>query len=64
MIETGSGSSRQADEAGKIEVTPEMIEAGIQEAREHQLGKPIRELVVSVYIAMALEARKAREPRQ
>jgi hypothetical protein len=41
-----------------IEVTPEMIEAGVFEAREHCLGAPIGDLVRSVYIAMALEVRE------
>jgi hypothetical protein len=39
-------------ENSEIEVTPEMIEAGIYAAREHCLGEPLGELVIKIYIAM------------
>lgn len=43
---------------GKIEITPEMIEAGVYEAREHFLGAPLSDLVRKVFIAMTVEARQ------
>ncbi|QKC97270.1 hypothetical protein EB231_23240 [Mesorhizobium sp. NZP2298] len=44
-------------------ITPAMIEAGIYSAREHMLGQQMRDLVVSVYLAMRLEQLNS-EPRQ
>jgi hypothetical protein len=41
--------------APAIKITPEMIEAGVYEAREHTLGEPLDDLVRKVYLAMALE---------
>ena len=38
-----------------IEVTPEMVEAGVCEAREHPLGGSLQELVTKVFLAMLLE---------
>ena len=52
-----SQSDRPVDEKGVplIEVTPEMLDAGIYEAREHQLGAPLADLVRNVFVAMALQ---------
>jgi len=43
-------------QAGAIEVTPAMIEAGVYTAREHALGEGLQALVEKVYIAMVIEA--------
>lgn len=40
----------------EIEITPEMVEAGVMEAREHPIGADLSDLVSKVYLAMALEA--------
>jgi hypothetical protein len=40
----------------EISVSQKMIDAGINEAREHLLGAPLSDLVTKIYIAMALEA--------
>jgi hypothetical protein len=37
------------------DVTPEMVRAGVLEAREHTLGESLEDLVKRVYLAMALE---------
>lgn len=41
-------------EAAEIEITPEMVEAGVWEAREHPLGAPLSDLVRTVFIAMVV----------
>lgn len=46
--------SRQAGDF-TIEVTPEMIEAGVFAASEHALGLSLTDLVHSVYVAMEVE---------
>lgn len=38
-----------------ITITPEMIAAGADAAREHALGAPLEEMVRLVYIAMVVE---------
>lgn len=38
----------------KIEVTPEMIEAGVLELRERMFGEPLSRIVESVYISMVI----------
>jgi len=40
----------------QIEVTPEMIEAGVAELSEKTLGQPLPIIVREVYLAMASEA--------
>jgi hypothetical protein len=47
--------------ACEIEITPEMIEAGVYEARGHALGAPLAELVTMVFVTM-IDASK-RSPR-
>lgn len=42
-------------QACEIEITDEMIEAGVTEAREHTLGEPLSELARKVYLAMEIE---------
>ncbi len=42
-------------------VTPKMVEAGVYEAREHALGESLSELVLKVYLAMAIEAKESDE---
>lgn len=39
-----------------FEITQEMIEMGVHEAREHPLGAPLSDLVRKVFIAMLVEA--------
>ena len=46
-------TDRQA--RAEIEVTPEMVEAGIQELREYHIGQPWEEIVEAVFVAMRLE---------
>jgi hypothetical protein len=41
----------------KIEITPAMIEAGFEEAREFLLGGSLLDLVKQVYLAMECERR-------
>jgi len=41
---------------GKIEITPEMVKAGIIAAREYALGEPLEKLVTDLFLAMALES--------
>lgn len=48
------------NETPKIEVTPEMIEAGVFAARECCLGSPLADLVRTVYVAMFLEDKGTR----
>ena len=49
----------------QIEVTPEMIEAGVDEAKVHCLGASLSDLVRNVYVAMSLEQREqAWRPRR
>jgi hypothetical protein len=47
--------------AGTIEVTPDMIAAGVYEAQEHCLGEPLQDLVRKVYLAMAIEAQGTKD---
>jgi hypothetical protein len=48
-----------ADEFGadapEIEITPDMLAAGVYAAREHCLGEGLEDLVRKVFLAMALE---------
>ena len=39
----------------QVGITPEMVQAGVHEARDHCLGEPLASLVCKIYIAMALE---------
>ncbi|UPJ53340.1 hypothetical protein IVB30_19710 [Bradyrhizobium sp. 200] len=51
----------KSDEAARegapeaIEVTAAMIAAGVYAAREHSLGERLEDLVLKIYLAMALE---------
>lgn len=47
---------RPAQKEQKIEITPQMIEAGVLAAREHSLGEDLVSLVRKVYLAMLLES--------
>lgn len=49
-----TNTSRQAD---AIEITPEMIEAGLDELRDHAYGGNLRDLVSSVYLSMEIARR-------
>ena len=40
----------------ELAVTPQMIDAGVDAAREHQLGEPLSDLVYKIFVAMASEA--------
>ena len=40
-----------------IEITEEMIQAGVLEAREYPLGSSLTDLVRNVFIAMTIESR-------
>jgi hypothetical protein len=42
----------------QIEVTPEMIEAGLYELREHSFGENMGDVIGAVYVAMALASVK------
>lgn len=46
-----SGGGRQA--GAEIEVTPEMIEAGLEELYQHRFGSDLRYVLEVVYRAMA-----------
>lgn len=54
---------RPADEIEEIEVTPAMIEAGINEMREHHYEGDVRYMLESVYRAMAYSKRSASSNR-
>ncbi len=43
------------EEIFEIEITPEMVAAGVYEANEHCLGEGLQGLVSNVFIAMRLE---------
>jgi hypothetical protein len=45
-----------------IKVTPEMIAAGIYEARQHALGAPLEDLVHNVFVAMLVEQQASQPP--
>lgn len=57
MCETCDACKAGENEKGVplIEVTPEMIKAGLDEAKAHCLGGPLSDLVRNIYIAMILE---------
>src|SRR5215216_7792862 len=42
----------------EIQITPEMIQAGVYAAREHCLGTSLADLAAKIYVAMAIESRK------
>lgn len=42
-------------EAAEIEITPEMVAAGVCAAREHMLGAPLEDLVCAVFLAVLYE---------
>lgn len=48
-------STGQAGAHSQLEITSEMIEAGVYAAKEHCLGLPLEDLVHSVYLAMWTE---------
>lgn len=50
-------------QADALEITDEMIAAGISAAQEMRLGQPLRDLVYEVYSAMATEASSCSSPR-
>ena len=41
--------------AQEIEVTPEMIEAGMDRLRDFRIGQRLEEIVEAVYLAMEIE---------
>ena len=41
--------------APELEITPPMVRAGVEVAREHYLGASLEDLVVAVFVAMWLE---------
>ena len=51
-------------QAGALEITPAMIEAGVLAAREHTLGEGLEKLVGDIYIAMAIERDAERHQQQ
>jgi hypothetical protein len=52
-----SGKKVQIGEAEpEIEITPEMVAAGISVCREHCLGESLECLVEKIYLAMFVEA--------
>lgn len=54
---------RQAGATAEIEVTPAMVEAGVEEAREFPLGAPLADLVVAVFSAMFNEVGRLDQKR-
>lgn len=46
----------ESDSKQQIEITPEMIEAGIVELRRHCIGEPMEEVLRDVFLMMALES--------
>lgn len=44
------------EEKDEVEVTPAMIEAGLEELRQHSFGEELPYLLECVYRAMAYEA--------
>ncbi|EQB06210.1 hypothetical protein [Sphingobium baderi] len=44
---------------GEVLVTPEMVEAGMEELRDHHYGDDIRYILECVYRAMAYESASA-----
>ncbi len=58
----GVPAPQSGDGAPEIEITPAMIEAGVYAAREHSLGEGLEDLVVKVYLAMALEREPPPQP--
>jgi hypothetical protein len=49
-------------QAGAIEITEKMIEAGCYAAREYCLGLPLADLVERIYLAMRIEALDTDQP--
>jgi hypothetical protein len=41
----------------EIDITPEMIAAGVARAKEFSFGVPLAELVEAIYLEMAIERR-------
>ena len=57
-------STSQKRQAGvEVEVTPEMIEAGVQELREKCFGQPYEIIVEDVYWAMRSAIPSAQDPQ-
>ncbi len=52
-------SSGQAGTENEIEITPEMIEAGLQEMREHHYDTDVGYMLECVYRAMVYATRQA-----
>jgi hypothetical protein len=48
--------SGQAGATTEIEITPEMVDAGVCEAREHMLGEQLPYLVRKIFMAMTVAA--------
>ena len=44
----------------EIQITPEMIQAGVYAARDHCLGTSLADLAAKIYIAMAIESHRTR----
>lgn len=49
----GKDDTKAVGVTGKIEVTPEMIEAGLEELYEHHYGDDFRLMLEHIYRAMA-----------
>jgi hypothetical protein len=50
-------SEQTNDSLTELVITPEMIEAGLYDAKGHTLGAPLAELVRAVFVAMITEQR-------
>lgn len=52
-----------ADRPVQIEITPEMIEAGVWRMREFSYGQSLHELVEAIYLQMEIERGLTKETR-
>ncbi len=46
--------------AAEIEITPQMIAAGVDAFRSHHFGEPEARIVEAIFLAMAIEAQASR----
>jgi hypothetical protein len=53
----------KAETTTMVEITPQMIEAGIVELRRHCIGEPIEEVIRDVFLMMALESAAFADPK-
>ena len=51
-------TKRDRPELPEIVISLEMIESGVKELREHQIGEDLREVVQEVYAAMEYARRR------